>query len=312
MATTLQRVIGRLAASWDQRGFAVLPPCGLEVPLGFQHPEAFFRLLDPEPWSAAFLQPIDRPADGRAGRHPFRTARHLQFQVLWQEPPAAAPRDAFVESLVDLGVDLAVHDLRFVDQALDVRALGVAGRGWRVELDGLGVGRITFLERLGGLELASRTVEIGFGVERLGMALADAGSVFAVPWRASSERPAEDDASAPKNLAKRRAAEEELHRYAAEVADIGHLRQVLDGFEREARRCLDARLPRAAYELAIGALPTLDRLETRGDLTPREREHWLDQVRAVVEAAAKIHVEAAEVAEVAQVAQVAEPEDADG
>ncbi|MEM8932865.1 MAG: glycine--tRNA ligase subunit alpha [Acidobacteriota bacterium] len=290
MAATLQQVIGRLMAAWDGRGFAVLPPCGLEVPLGFQHPEAFFRLLDPEPWNAAFLQPIDRPADSRAGRHPFRTARHLQFQVLWQDPPPTAPRDAFAETLAVLGLDPADHDLRFVDQVLEVKALGVVGRGWRVELDGLGVGRVTFLEQLGGLPLRRRTAELGFGVERLGMALAESESVFTVPWR----REASGTATGARRPAKRRETEEELYRYAVGVANVGHLRQIVDGLDREARRCLDAGLPRAAYELAIRALPALDRLDTRGDLTPREREQWLDQVRSLVEDAATQYVARAE------------------
>ncbi|MEO1369872.1 MAG: glycine--tRNA ligase subunit alpha, partial [Acidobacteriota bacterium] len=92
--TTLQGVIDRLTGFWHQQGCAMLPPCSFEVPLGLLHPEAFFRLLDPGPWRAAFVQPISRPADARGGTHPYRVARHLQLQVVWKD---IDPRTARVD-----------------------------------------------------------------------------------------------------------------------------------------------------------------------------------------------------------------------
>lgn len=294
---SLQSVIRSLSDFWAERGCALLPPCSFEVPLGLLHPEAVFRLLDTDPWRAAFLQPISRPSDSRGGRHPFRGGRHLQFQVVWKHPRSTAPRDTFLASLEALGFDLRQHDLRLRASVLEVEAVGAHGRGWRVELDGLGLGRIHFVERLAGQALAPAdgpsgpagrcpaAVEITYGLERLAMALSDVDDVFRVSWHVSGE------GRGPSSRSKRREAEEELHRYATSVANVGYLRQVMDGLDREAERCLAAGLPRAAYELAIRLLPVLDQLETRGDLAVRERRHWLAEVRRRVAAAAELYLE---------------------
>ena len=288
--TTLQSVISELTGFWHEQGCAVLPPCSSEVPLGLLHPEAFFRLLDPEPWQAAFLQPISRPADARGGEHPYRVARHLQFQVVWKGLDARQPRDLMLESLARVGFDLEQHDLRFVDERLNVEAAEIRGRGWRVLLDGLRLARISFLDRIASEAPVESSVEISYGVELLAMARGETADIFSVPWRWSAEETASSQNAADlaqPSRAKRRESEQELHAYALDVASVSYLRQAIDGLDREASRCVEAGLPRVAYEQAMRMLPLLDLLETRGDLSFQERAHWLGEVRArVLEAAA--------------------------
>ncbi|MEO1087776.1 MAG: glycine--tRNA ligase subunit alpha [Acidobacteriota bacterium] len=285
--TTLQGVIDQLTSFWHRQGCAVLPPCSFEVPLGLLHPEAFFRLLDPGPWRAAFVQPISRPADARGGAHPYRVARHLQLQVAWKDIDPRRPRDLMVESLRDVGFELEHHDLRFVDQRLQIEAGDVEGRGWRVMLDGLRLGRITYLEKIAGAAPSRPSVELSYGVELVAMARTGAADVFSVPWLAAvgtgggADEPGRD---------KRREGEEELHRYAFDVADVGALRRSLDDLAGEAERCLAADLPRIAYEQAMRMLPLLDLLETRGDLSYRERVVRLGVVRDRVNEAARAYL----------------------
>ncbi len=281
---SMQQVIQQLSMYWDAQGCAVLPPCAFRVPLGLLHPQAFFRLLEPDPWMAAFLQPISRPADGRAGTHPYRTDRHLQFQVVWKAPPPTAPQDALIESLEQLGAHHQDHDLRWTEVHTEVSALGAEGHGWQVELDGLEIARINFLTRLADRPPATPVVEIAYGIERLTLFLGGADDVYSVPWQGAIDQEIHEGARE-----KRREAEVELHRYSTEVANVGYLQQVVDGLDRESSRCLAAGLPLAAYELAVRALPALDHLETRGALPAPERRHWLHQIRSRVREAADLY-----------------------
>jgi tetrameric-type glycyl-tRNA synthetase alpha subunit len=268
---SLQDAISRLSSFWAARGCLVLPPCTLEIPGGVLHPDAFFRLLDEEPWRAAYLQPVRRPLDGRYGRHPSRLARHLQFQVLLKAPGDDA-RDLYLASLADLGLELAVHDLRFAEWSWQALSLDAWGLGWHVLIDGLGVSRMTFLQQLAGRELEPVALEISYGLERLMMAVGRVRNAFELPWA--------DGGPSYGELWRRD--EEELTRYAAEVADAEAIERQLALFLESARRSLDAGLPRFAYEQTVKCLREIDLLETRRELSIRDREQRLGQVRDLV------------------------------
>lgn len=185
-----------------------------------------------------------------------------------------------LESLRHIGFELADHDLRFVDERLVIEAAETHGRGWRVLLDGLRLARLTFLDELAGEPPPRPSVEISYGVELLAMARGDAVDIFSVPWR---------DSATASSRAKRRESEEELHIYAQDVAGVSHLRQAVDRLDREASRCIEAGLPRIAYEQAMRMLPLLDLLETRKDLSLLERQHWLAEVSSRVLEAARLY-----------------------
>ena len=134
----VQDAIFRLSHYWAEAGCLVLPPCEYEIPGGILHPDTFFRLLDDEPWQAAYMQTVRRPLDGRHGRHPFRLGRHLQFQVILKAPGKGV-REQYLGSLEDLGLELALHDLRFSEWKWQAYSLDAWGLGWQVHLDGLGI-----------------------------------------------------------------------------------------------------------------------------------------------------------------------------
>jgi glycyl-tRNA synthetase alpha chain len=255
----------------------LLPPCDFEVPFATLQPDAFFRILGPDPWRAAYLQPVRRPLDGRYGRHPYRLGKHLQMQVVLKPPPADV-QGLYLESLEALGLELALHDLRFAEWCWQPRSLGARGAGWHAQLDGLGVTRLTFLDRIAGRDLDPVCVEISYGLERLVMTLQGADSAFDLGW---SESGADYGRL-------RRQDEEELSRYAFEIADAGGLRRRLDALDEEAGRCLEAGLSRPAYELAVRTLKLIDLLDARGDLSVRQRAGQLERVRERVVAIAEL------------------------
>ena len=64
---TLQRLIAELTAFWEGEGCLIEQPYDLPVGAGTMHPATFLRVLGPEPWRCAYVQPSRRP-----GRRPVR------------------------------------------------------------------------------------------------------------------------------------------------------------------------------------------------------------------------------------------------
>lgn len=275
---TMQETVGRLRAFWEAQGCLRLPPCDFSAPFATLHPDAFFRILGPEPWRVAFVQPVRRPLDGRFGEHPYRLAKHHQLEIVLKPPPSDL-RSLYLESLETLGLRLGSHDVRFVEWRWEPRSLGARGSGWHAVIDGLGVTRLTILQRLANRDLDPPSVEISYGLERLLLPLQGAESVYDVDW-------------APGGIdyaRLRRRDERESSRYVFQIADIDDLWQRLEALDREAERCLEAGVVRPAYELAVRCLEPIDLLEARGAASARQRGLWLDRVRQRVVAAADLH-----------------------
>ncbi len=276
-APSLQDTILHLQWFWAAQDCLLLPPCDFEVPFAALQPDVFFRILSPAPWRAAYLQPVRRPLDGRYGRHPHRLAKHLQLQVVLKPPPADV-QGLYLESLEALGLELAQHEVRFAEWRWQPRSLGARGAGWHALLDGLGVTRLTFLERFADRELDPACVEISYGLERLVMILQGAASAFDLGW---------SDAGADYGRLRQRD-EEELSRYAFEVADPAGLEGRLEALDGEALRCLESGLTRLAYEFAVRCLELIDLLDARGELSARARGRLLERVREKIVAIAEL------------------------
>lgn len=267
----LQQAVMELQRFWATEGCLLLPSCDFEIAAGTLHPDTFFHLLGGEPWRAAYLQPVRRPLDGRRRDHPFRLAKHLQFQVLLKPPPEDI-QGLYLRSLSAVGFELEVHDARFADWSWESAALGAWGSGWHVLVDGLGITRMTFLQQAAGQALEPVSVELTYGLERLAMLLAGVATADDVAWAEGG----------PRYGRLRRRDEAEFSQNAFEVADTADHRQRFDALEREARR----RLAGPAYELTVQGLLPIEILETRGDLSARERDDRTGRVEHLVSAAA--------------------------
>ncbi|MCC6989267.1 MAG: glycine--tRNA ligase subunit alpha, partial [Acidobacteria bacterium] len=84
---TFQDLILKLSTFWASRGCLLQQPLDLEVGAGTSHPEPLFRVLGPEHWQVAYVQPSRRPDVGRFGQNPNRLFKHLQFQVILKPSP---------------------------------------------------------------------------------------------------------------------------------------------------------------------------------------------------------------------------------
>ena len=77
-----QEIILALQKFWSEQGCILAEPYDVEKGAGTMNPSTFLRVLGPEPWHVAYVEPSRRPADGRYGDNPNRLFQHHQFQVI--------------------------------------------------------------------------------------------------------------------------------------------------------------------------------------------------------------------------------------
>ncbi len=280
---SLQELILSLSTFWSDQGCVLQQPLDLEVGAGTMHPDTFLRVLGPEPWRVAYVQPSRRPADGRYGENPFRLGKHHQFQVILKPSPKDVQR-VYVKSLEAMGLDLSIHDLRFEEDNWEAPTLGAWGVGWQVMLDGMEITQFTYFQQAGGMDLSPISCEITYGLERITMFLGLSRSIYDIEWVPGGPRYGEV----------RQQEERELSRYYFEVADVPFLQQQFDGFEREAKRCLEAKLVLPAYECALKCSHLFNVLDARGAVSVTERVALMKRVRDLAVGCARAYVAARE------------------
>jgi len=178
---TLQQLIFKLSEFWASRGCLLQQPLDIEMGAGTMHPETFLRVLGPDHWSVAYVQPSRRPADGRFGENPNRLFKHHQFQVILKPAPDEV-QQLYLQSLEACGIDLRTHDIRFEEDNWESPTLGAWGIGWQVMFDGQEITQFTYFQQAGGVDLAPISVELTYGLERFAMALQDVDDVFDLEW----------------------------------------------------------------------------------------------------------------------------------
>jgi glycyl-tRNA synthetase alpha chain len=284
---TFQDTIFRLSEYWASQDCVIALPYDMEVGAGTMCPETFFRVLGPEPWRVAYVQPSRRPADGRYGENPNRLAKHTQMQVILKPPPADI-QELYLESLSSLGINLAEHDVRFEEDNWESPTLGAWGVGWQVVLDGLEITQFTYFQQCGGIDLEPISVEITYGLERICAFLQNVNSVFDLMWNGRQ------------TYGKLRLQEElELSVYDFEEASPEICRQMFDLNEQEAVRLLasyasdnHARFPLLkVFEYCLKCSHLFNILDARGAVSVTERVALIGRVRMLACRVAAIDME---------------------
>lgn len=281
---TFQDLILRLQTYWGQQGCVILQPLDLEVGAGTFHPATFLRSLGPESWNAAYVQPSRRPTDGRYGENPNRLQHYYQFQVVMKPSPADF-QQRYLDSLSALGIDMGIHDVRFVEDNWESPTLGAWGLGWEVWLNGMEVTQFTYFQQAGGLECHPVTGEITYGLERIAMYLQGVDSVYDLIWAHTPAGPVTYGDVFHQN-------EVEMSRYNFQEADVDFLFRQFDHYEAEAQRLVAAALPLPAYEMVMKASHTFNLLDARHAVSVTERQRFILRVRSLARAAASAYVDA--------------------
>ncbi|HZW60183.1 MAG TPA: glycine--tRNA ligase subunit alpha [Woeseiaceae bacterium] len=280
-AVSFQALILRLQEYWAERGCVIAQPYDMNMGAGTFHPSTFLRALGPEPWSCAYVQPCRRPTDGRYGDNPFRLQHYYQYQVVIKPSPDDI-QAMYLDSLAAIGIDSAVHDVRFVEDNWESPTLGAWGLGWEVWLNGMEVTQFTYFQQVGGLECRPVTGEITYGLERLAMYLQNVESIFDIVWTDGPlGRVTYGDVYHQNEV--------EQSRYNFEEADTAALFTAFDHAESESHRLIAANLPLPAYEQMLSASHTFNLLDARQAISVGERQRFILRVREMSRAVAQAY-----------------------
>jgi glycyl-tRNA synthetase alpha chain len=277
-----QEMILRLQSFWAEQGCVLVQPYDVEKGAGTMNPMTFLRALGPEPWNVAYVEPSRRPADGRYGENPNRLYQHHQFQVIMKPSPDNI-QEIYLDSLRALGIDPRHHDIRFVEDNWENPAMGAAGLGWEVWLDGMEITQFTYFQQVGGLDVDPVSVELTYGLERLATYIQEKESVYDLEWVNGVTYG--DVFHQP---------EYEHSKYSFEISDADLLFRLFDAYENDAKRALEAKLVHAAYDYVLKCSHTFNLLEARGAISVTERTGYLARVRNMARQCARAYVQARE------------------
>lgn len=282
---TFSEILLKLQTFWanasfnNTKGCVLLQPYDIPAGAGTFHPATLLRSLDKTPWATAYVAPSRRPTDGRYGENPNRLGSYYQFQVLIKPSPDNI-QDLYLQSLKSLGLDIASHDIRFVEDNWESPTLGAWGLGWEVWLDGMEVTQFTYFQQVGGIACESISVEITYGVERLAMYIQGVESVFDIAWN-------ENMRYADVHLE----GEYEFSKYNFEVADVNFLFQSFENAQNEAKRCLEARLPLPAYDYTMLSSHFFNVLDARKAISVAQRQEYILKIRELAKGCAMLYKE---------------------
>jgi glycyl-tRNA synthetase alpha chain len=276
---SLQDLIMALERFWADYGCAIHQPYNTEVGAGTFNPASFLRALGPEPWKAAHVEPSRRPRDGRYGENPMRVQQFLQYQVVIKPSPADI-QDVYLDTLVRMGIDPRVHDIRFAEDDWESPTLGAWGLGWQVWLDGMEITQFTYFQQAGGLDLDPITCELTYGLERIAMCVQEVDRISDVRWN--------DDLSWQDICG---ANEVEFSTYNFAEADVEMHRRMFEFYEQEAGRLVEKGLVTPAYDSVLKCSHIFNVLDARGAISVTERASYILRVRKVARKVAEKYVE---------------------
>ncbi len=279
-----------LQSYWSAQGCLILQPYDVEVGAGTLHPATVLRALGPKPWRAAYVQPSRRPSDGRYGENPNRLQHYYQFQVILKPNPDDM-QALYLGSLAAIGLDPAVHDIRFVEDDWENPTVGAWGLGWEVWCDGMEVSQYTYFQQVGGLEVEVVAGELTYGLERLAMYVFGVDNVYDLPFN-------EPGGPAAKTYGEvfleneRENSEANFHGY-----DVAMLKRHFEDMETEVPRLLALAGPQGqplvlpAYDRVLKASHLFNLMDARGAIAVAERQSYIGRIRDLCKACAAKWVE---------------------
>jgi glycyl-tRNA synthetase alpha chain len=275
---SFQNLILKLQNYWAKKGCAITQPFDMEVGAGTFHPATFLRSIGPEPWKAAYVQSSRRPSDGRYGENPNRLQHYYQFQVLLKPSPSDI-QDLYLDSLSYIGIDLKMHDVRFVEDNWESPTLGAWGLGWEVWLNGMEVSQFTYFQQVGGLVCKPVSGELTYGLERLAMYLQGVDSVYDLIW---TEDLTYGDVFHQNEV--------EQSKYNFEFADIDVLFRQFDEAEAMNLKLIEEDLPLPAYEQTMKASHLFNLLDARRAISVTDRARFIKRVRSMSQKVAQAYL----------------------
>lgn len=275
---TFQEIILTLQEFWSKQGCILAQPYDVEKGAGTMNPSTFLRVLGPEPWHVAYVEPSRRPADGRYGENPNRLFQHHQFQVIMKPSPDNI-QELYLQSLAKLDINEKEHDIRFVEDNWESPTLGAWGLGWEVWLDGMEITQFTYFQQVGSVDVKPVASEITYGLERIAMYIQEKENVYDIDWNGTYTY---GDVFHQNEF--------EQSTYNFELADTALLFDLFDKYEKEAVRVIELGYVHPAYDYVLKCSHTFNLLDSRGAISVSERTAFISRVRNLARLCAQCYL----------------------
>ena len=281
---SFQGLILTLQNFWAAQGCVILQPYDMPMGAGTSHTATVLRALGPKAWNAAYVQPSRRPKDGRYGENPNRLQHYYQFQVILKPSPDDI-QDLYLASLAAIGLDSALHDIRFVEDDWENPTLGAWGLGWECWCDGMEVSQFTYFQQVAGFECSPVSGEITYGLERLAMYVQGVENVYDLNFNGGggNSKVTYGDVFLQN--------EQESSKYNFEAADTDILFRHFADAETECKAVLGKSLVDGrhtmvipAYEQVLKAAHAFNLLDARGVISVTERQSYILRIRELAKA----------------------------
>ena len=279
MGSTIQEIILNLNNFWNKNGCLLMNSFDIETGAGTMNPMTTLRVLGPEEWNVAYVEPSRRPADGRYGENPNRLYQHHQYQVILKPSPDNV-EELFLSSLEALGIKPLEHDIRFVEDNWEAPTLGAWGLGWEIWLDGMEVTQFTYFQQVGGITCDPISAELTYGIERIASYLQDVEDVFDLEYTKGVSYSSIF-----------RQAEYEHSKYTFEVADTKLIHRWFNDFEQEAVRAIKENLVFPAFDYVLKCSHSFNQLDAAGAISVSARADYISRVRILAQKIARLFLE---------------------
>jgi glycyl-tRNA synthetase alpha chain len=204
-------------------------------------------------------------------------------------------QELYLRSLEAIGIDMELHDIRFVEDDWESPTLGAAGLGWEVWCDGMEVSQFTYFQQVGGHDCHPVSGELTYGLERLAMYVLSIDHVMDMPF------------NNPQTLIPLTygdiflQTEQEYARWNFDVANTEMLLRHFEDAEIECNSILDQEqidpktgkkiiMSHPAYDQCIKASHLFNLLDARGVISVTERQAYIGRVRALAKKCADAFV----------------------
>jgi len=276
---TFQEILAKLNDFWAKKGCVIRQPYDMEKGAATMSPATFFRVLGPDKWNVAFIDPVRRPTDGRYGENPNRLFHYYQYQVILKPSPLNV-QDQYLDSLRAIGIDPKKHDVRFVEDNWESPTLGAWGVGWEVWAEGMEITQFTYFQQCGGYDCKPVSVELTYGLERLAMFIQKVDNVFDIDWT-----------KGVKYRDVHLQSEKEHSIYNFDKADIASQQSLFEIYEKEASKLIKENLVLPAYDYTLKCSHSFNILDARGAISVTERTAYIGRIRKLARACARLYLE---------------------
>ncbi|MGD9580848.1 MAG: glycine--tRNA ligase subunit alpha [Vampirovibrionia bacterium] len=277
MTITFQEIVDKLNKYWADYGCVIQYPLDMEKGASTMNPATFLRVIGPEPWNVACIDPCRRPTDGRYGENPNRLQHYFQYQVILKPSPKNA-QDVYLDSLTALGINLDEHDVKFVEDNWESPTLGAWGVGWEVWLDGMEITQFTYFQQAGGLDVKPVALELTYGIERIAMYLQDVESVYDIKW---------NNEVTYGDIYHQNEVEQSKYNFEQSTPEI--VFKLFDLYMQEANNQIENGLVIPAYEYVLRCSHSFNLLDARGVISKDERTNYINRIRKSAEKVAKLY-----------------------